>query len=183
MLTSFITIAALAASLTSASPMIKRQTAQPTADQLAQAVINWQADTGAVSNFLNVAAAGLETDNTAFEADALSAFNSENDETTQKTVFDSLFLAQGVPSIVAANDVLATQGTFMAVVNGLNDLAQNGFANIGDVDTINNGRCGQVLPAIDQYFLEAFNTLNGDESLTIDIGTAPLTAIRPFACQ
>ena len=78
----------------------------------------WFGDTSLVSQFLSEATSlsGQDLANA-----AASALGSENDELIHKGVLDSLLLnvASPDPNIVAANNVLVTQGTFQFVVSGL----------------------------------------------------------------
>jgi hypothetical protein len=86
---------------------------------------NWVADTSFVSNFLSIAET-LSGANLANQAQA--ALNAENDELTWKAALDSVFVFVGNPdpTVQVANAVLVDQGTFMIVVKGLQDLANNG---------------------------------------------------------
>jgi len=166
------------------------------ANDIKNAVFAWRDDTLAVSNFLNRRGAGEDDDE--FKADAASALASENDELTHKAVLDAQLCGTTDPSGCAstvngsddlqnANNVLVAQGTFGTVVTLLGDIAQDGLVDAHLVDTINfgipigapNGRCPQVLPAIDTYFRTASDILIaqfGDDSL---VG---VTAVRPTAC-
>lgn len=160
---------ALLPAFTAAGPMTTRQTA----DDLLGAVQAWHDDTGAVSNFLNVAAAGIITDNTDFMGAAAQAHGSEVDELTHKAVLDNFLAPFAVESIITANTTLVTDGNFQFVVDSLQTISEQGFAALFLVDQINAIRCGNVLPAIDAYFAEIAATE----------GTDALTAVRPFACQ
>ena len=174
---SIISAAAIIAfsTLTMATP-IKRQSG-PTADDLANAVYAWQADTATVSEFLNIAA--LYTDDATFIEAATIALNAENDELTHKAVIDAVF--GGYPDIITANNVLVNEGTFGAVVSGLQDMVNNGMAAIGDVAIINANRCPNVLPAIDMYFGVVENALTtAPEGLTLAVPVGG--AVRPIVC-
>lgn len=155
---------------------------QPTADDLNNAVLQWQSDTSLVSNFLNVAVDpnGPPTGQDLLN-DASSALGSENDELNWKAIIDGSDLAFEDPRIAQANDILATQGTFNQVVTGLQDISINGDSvRQTDVDNINNVRCSQVLPAIDMYFAAVADFLN---SVSDEGPFQTQTAVRPFACQ
>lgn len=160
-----------------AAANIKRQQGI-TADDLANAVNAWQADTATVSSFLNNAAS--YTDDATFVAAAQVALNAENDELNHKQVIDDVFLGVNL-DIVNANTVLVGERKFAMVVAGLQDMVNNGLEAIGDVDIINANRCANVLPAIDTYFSVV------EQSLTIspqglDIPVPVGGAIRPVAC-
>jgi hypothetical protein len=133
---------------------------------------NWDADTGIVSSFLSTAKSLDQADLTAQAGIALAA---EKDELNWKAVLDSQFVFVSNPDSAA---VLVDQGTFQIVVNGLQNLADNGATMTPDevttaVQSINQDRCTFVLPAIDQYFIAAGNL--------IDNGNI-LTAVRPTNC-
>lgn len=86
----------------------------PSDKQIMNAVMSWMNDTGKVTKFLNTA--------TSFSGDeytrqATIALNAEKDELNHKMVLDA---ALGTMKMVQdANDTLATQGTFQAVVDTL----------------------------------------------------------------
>jgi hypothetical protein len=169
-------IMAILPALGAAGPVKRQQVI--TADDLANAVSAWQADTATVSSFLNNAAS--YTDDATFIEAAQIALNAENDELTHKAVIDALFLNVN-PDIANANNVLVGEQTFANVVAELQDMVNNGLAAIGDVDIINANRCPNVLPAIDTYFAVV------EESLTtspqgLDIPVPVGGAIRPVAC-
>jgi len=174
------------------------------ADDIRNAVLAWRDDTAMVSNFLNVAADTVLSDDD-LKTDAGLAFNSENDELTHKTVLDTQLCGQSggctqtlcspdangnevcSSDLANANTVLVTQGTFQSVVDLLGDLKDNGNAGLtnDDLDKINNGhdgiggRCTSVLPAIDTYFAQASATLISDFG---DSSLEGVTAVRPAAC-
>ncbi|KAI9656305.1 MAG: hypothetical protein M1821_004968 [Bathelium mastoideum] len=191
---STLTALFLLSSISTASPLLsKRQSTppppqatptepQPTADDLNNAVLKWQADTGLVSNFLNVAVDpnGPPTGQDLLN-DASSAFGSETDELNWKAVIDGSDVAFEDTRIAQANEILVTQGTFNMVVQGLQDISVSGdIVRQQDVDNINDVRCNQVLPAIDMYFAAVADFLNS----VSDEGTFETqTAVRPFACQ
>jgi hypothetical protein len=138
---------------------------------------NWDADTGIVSSFLSTAESLDQADLTAQAGIALAA---EKDELNWKAVLDSQFVFVSNPdsAVQVANAVLVDQVTFQIVVNGLQNLADNGATMTPDevttaVQSINQDRCTFVLPAIDQYFIAAGNL--------IDNGNI-LTAVRPTNC-
>ena len=164
---------ALSCNIAYSIPLAARQ--DPESVDTAQG--NWVADTSLVSNFLSIAET-LSGNKLANQAQA--ALNAENDELTWKAALDSVFVFvdNPDPTVQVANGVLVDQGTFMIVVNGLQDLATNGAGYTTDqvvakVQAINQDRCNLVLPAIDQYFIAASNFLNN--------GT-PLTAVRATNC-
>jgi len=186
--------AAIILASASAQPSSKRQqTADP---NFVAAIGNWQADTGAVSSFLDsVATFVANNDNTDFLAAANSALTSENDELTWKGILDAEICQTGDPNfdpncaaaIATANNQLVTLGSFGAVVAELQSMTAFG---IGDAEiratTINcgtatiGGRCSYVLPAINTYFQwAAFELCNyyGDCSQN---GKAP---IYPQSCS
>jgi hypothetical protein len=168
-------VMALLPALGAAGLITKRQATGPTANQLAQAVNDWQADTAAVSAFLNFAP--TFTDEAAFINAAQSALNSENDETFHKAVIDMTFFNV----IGEANNTLITEGTFNMVVMGLQNLVNNGLAALDTITSINQNRCGNVLPAIDMYFFAVENALTTfPDGLSIPVPTGG--AVRPSAC-
>lgn len=132
--------------------------------QIANAVMSWMADTNKVTNFLNMAAS-MSGDE--FTTQATIALNSEKDELNHKQVLDD---ALGQTQMVQqANEVLANQGTFQAVVDALQQMVNEGPDNAqATVDDINANRCVNVLPNIDMYFAAA--------------GSASVTSVRPTGC-
>jgi hypothetical protein len=174
--TSTIATVALLSSLSAANP-IKRQAAV-TADLLAANVAAWQADTGVVSHFLDIASSF--TDDDLFRGAAVAALNAENDELAHKGLVDRVFL-DNFPNIQNANNVLVNQGTFAQVVNDLTTLANVGLAAVGTVPAINANRCINVLPAIDAYFATVENALTmSPQGLTLPVPVGG--AVRPLAC-
>jgi hypothetical protein len=168
-------VMALLPALGAAGPITKRQATGPTADQLALAVDRWQADTVAVSSFLDLAP--TFTDELAFINAAQSALNSENNELVHKAIIDMTFFNV----IGAANNTLVTRGTFDIVVAGLQTLVNNGLAALNTIPSINQNRCGNVLPAIDMYFFaveNALTTFPGGLTIPVPFGGA----VRPSAC-
>jgi len=86
----------------------------PSDKQVMNAVMSWMNDTGKVSKFLNTATSFSGDE---FTRQATIALNAEKDELNHKMVLDA---AVGTMDMVkAANDTLATQGTFQAVVDTL----------------------------------------------------------------
>ncbi|KAJ9618688.1 hypothetical protein H2203_008892 [Taxawa tesnikishii (nom. ined.)] len=186
---STIIAAAMLAALTTAIPL--RQTKRddlPTADAIAIAVSKWQADTAAVSQFLNIAPTfrtAFGDNEPAFKLEAQVALNSELDELLHKGVLDTFFVLDGTPSdITSANTTLVDDGTFQQVVDKLQDMATNGFAALdaGDVDAINANRCARVLPAIDAYFQSIESFLSDSEDVSADVAKPSGGAVRPAAC-
>lgn len=89
----------------------------PSDVQVMNAVMAWMNDTGKVSNFLNTASSFSGDE---FTKQATIALNSEKDELNHKMVLDA---AVGTTDMAqAANDTLATQGTFQAVVDALQSM-------------------------------------------------------------
>jgi hypothetical protein len=174
--TSTIATVALLSSLSAATP-IKRQ-AVVTADLLASNIAAWQADTAAVSHFLDIAS--TFTDDTLFRGAAVAALNAENDELAHKGLIDRVFLGT-TPAIQNANNILVNQGTFAQVVTDLTNLANLGLAAVGTVPAINANRCFNVLPAIDAYFATVENALTtSPQGLTLPVPVGG--AVRPLAC-
>lgn len=143
--------------------------------QIADAQNEWEHDTGSVSQFLSALPGFLGQ---AFEitASAQAALIAETDELTHKQVLDAAFGSD--PRIVAANDILVTQGKFQFVVDSLTNLQNNGGSLSSEeitqlLQSTNAVRCGYVLPAIDVYFRVAAEKLNNG-------GT--LVAVRPNNC-
>jgi hypothetical protein len=110
-------------------------TATPT--DLPTAVSNWMADTSMVSNFLNTGNA--MTNDTAFKAAALVAFNAEVDELTHKAIIEQT-LSQN-PTVQGANSTLAGGGAFQDVVDKLMIMSMMGKAAANNIDLINQNRC------------------------------------------
>lgn len=157
------TIAILAAlsNLALGAPLISRQSNPPSIQHIADAQNEWAADTSKVSQFLSAAENLSPTD---LVTQAATALANEKDELLHKMVLDNEFLSSN-PSVQQANDVLVNQGKFQDVVNGLQDLADNGGSLTSDevtsrIQTINQGRCTFVLPAIDTYFQASSSVLN-----------------------
>ncbi|KAF1961886.1 hypothetical protein CC80DRAFT_589360 [Byssothecium circinans] len=119
----------------------------PSANDLATAVSNWQADTSMVSNFLNTGAS--IQNNVAFKQAATVAFNAEVDELNHKAIIDAANSQQ--PNVISANSTLATGGAFQDVVDKLQIMSQQGRAAVANIDLINQNRCVNVLPNIDAY--------------------------------
>jgi hypothetical protein len=158
-----------AASATGAPTLTDAQ--QATA--LSSACAAWVADTGIVSNFLNIGA-GLVNDTSEFENQANIALQAEDDELLHKAAIDQLI--GNDPTISLANLTL-TDGSFQSVVNGLADMALNGPSRAADIPSIDTVRCPQILPAIDAYCAIA-------AEFAAPLGVMfSLRAIRPSACS
>ncbi|KAF2791233.1 hypothetical protein K505DRAFT_208888, partial [Melanomma pulvis-pyrius CBS 109.77] len=138
--------------------------ASTTPTDLPTAVANWMADTSMVSNFLNTGAA--MTNDTAFKAAALVAFNAEVDELTHKAIIEQT-LSQD-PTVQGANSTLAGGGAFQDVVDKLMIMSMMGRAAMQNIDLINQNRCVNVLPNIDAYM-----AATGSQS----------QAVRPAVCD
>ncbi|KUJ20295.1 uncharacterized protein LY89DRAFT_567710, partial [Mollisia scopiformis] len=136
----------------------------PSDVQVMNAVMSWMNDTGKVSKFLNTATSFSGDE---FTRQATIALNSEKDELNHKMILDA---AVGQMDMVqAANDTLATQGTFQAVVDALQSMVDNGPDTAQmQVDAINQNRCVNVLPNIDAYFAAA--------------GQPDMQSVRPSGC-
>ncbi|PSN58546.1 hypothetical protein BS50DRAFT_158640 [Corynespora cassiicola Philippines] len=128
----------------------------------------WARDVGHVSQFLDESAQIPPAD---FIARATTALAFEKEGLGRKALIDEVLHVD--PSIQAANEVLVTEGTSETVLKLLEDMAGNGVNSIGNVQDINNIRCGRVLPAIDAYF----NAVTG-----LDASFGRLVASRPEAC-
>jgi hypothetical protein len=122
-------------------------TATPT--DLPTAVSNWMADTSMVSNFLNTGNA--MTNDTAFKAAALVAFNAEVDELTHKAIIEQT-LSQN-PTVQGANSTLAGGGAFQDVVDKLMIMSMMGKAAANNIDLINQNRCVNGLFICDSHFI------------------------------
>lgn len=132
--------------------------------QVANAVTSWMNDTGKVTKFLNTATSFTGDE---FTRQATIALNAEIDELNHKTILDAAFGQMAM--VQAANDTLATQGTFQAVVDTLQSMVDSGPDTAqAQVDVINKNRCVNVLPNIDMYFAAA--------------GSASVQAVRPTGC-
>ena len=132
--------------------------------QVANAVTSWMNDTAKVTKFLNTATSFTGDE---FTRQATIALNAEIDELNHKTILDAAFGQMAM--IQAANDTLATQGTFQAVVDTLQSMVDSGPDTAqAQVDVINKNRCVNVLPNIDMYFAAA--------------GSASIQAVRPTGC-
>jgi len=136
---------------------------QPSPEDIQNAVNNWMANTGKVSNFLNIAE-GISGEN--YHNQAQIAQADEKDELNHKAVLDQAFGYQS--GVQTANDSLVTNGHFQAVINALAVMVQGGPSVATDnVNIINLNRCKNVLPSIDAYFAAA--------------GTSQ-TSVRPKVC-
>ena len=138
----------------------------PNSVEINNAVNGWMADTGMVSDFLNKAQS-LTNNADQFMAAATTAFNAEVNELTNKAVLDNAPFGN-TQQVQDANNILDTQGNFQQVVDLLKQMAEQGPSSVNLVDTINTGRCANVLPNIDAYFQAA--------------GTNQM-AVRPTACD
>jgi hypothetical protein len=87
------------------------------------AVNGWMNDTGKVTNFLNTATSLTGSD---YTTAATIALNAEKDELNHKAVLDA---GLDPAAIQSANDTLATQGTFQAVVDALQASKSYRFLN------------------------------------------------------
>ncbi|KAH8647450.1 hypothetical protein BGZ60DRAFT_423862 [Tricladium varicosporioides] len=136
----------------------------PSDTQIANAVMSWMNDTAKVTKFLNTATS-LSGDE--FTKQATIALNAEVDELNHKMILD---MGLGMMDMVqAANDTLATAGTFQAVVDALQQMVNDGPDTAqSQVTAINNNRCVNVLPNIDMYFAAA--------------GSASIKSARPTGC-
>ena len=165
-----------------------------TQQQLLNAVRSWQDDTDEVSSFLDLSV-GFDQSSDNFASLAIDALGQEKDELKHKATIEQLVGIGSTScsigndqclSVTAANDTLVADGTFQSVVNLLQDMSNNGLSAIGAVDKINNGhdgiggRCGSVLPAIDEYFLSASEFLQQNFNDNSLVGQQ---AIRPKACN
>jgi len=115
----------------------------------AEAAANWMKDTGIVSNFLNIAATLKGAD---YTRNAQLALDAEKNELTHKAILDKVPSITGTQTIQNANNSLATEGHFQAVVTALQDMVNKGPSiAVADTIAINSNRCVYVLPAIDAY--------------------------------
>lgn len=115
--------------------------------QVANAVVGWMTDTGKVTKFLNTATSFTGDE---YTQQATIALNAEIDELNHKAVLD---VALDPAAIQSANDTLATQGNFQAVVDSLKAMVKEGPDTAQSrVNEINNNRCVNVLPNINIYF-------------------------------
>jgi hypothetical protein len=108
------TAKAAATSASSASTPSGSASGTPSDKQIANAVVSWMNDTGKVTKFLNTATS-LSGDE--FTKQATIALNAEKDELNHKMVLDAAL--GNMAMVQMANDTLATQGTFQAVVDTL----------------------------------------------------------------
>jgi hypothetical protein len=150
-------------------PIISRQGNLPTLQNIADAQNQWASDTSKVSQFLSVAESLNSRD---LVSQAAIALANEKDELCHKAVLDNQFIFVSNPdkNVQHANNELVDQGTFLAVVNGLQALVDNGaHMSPSDVSaaikSINMGRCSLVLPSIDTYFQASGNLLNNGVTL------------------
>jgi len=143
---------------------------QQTAQLMQTSIDAWMRDTGVVSNFLNIGP-NIQ-DEATFRNQAQIAHSAEVDELTQKAVLDQ-FMPNN-QNVKAANATLSN-GAFQLVVDRLDDMARQGFAQKNGIDDINKDRCVNVLPNIDAYMREA--------ALTIGNGQGIQQSVRPAACS
>ncbi|KAF1917437.1 hypothetical protein BDU57DRAFT_471120, partial [Ampelomyces quisqualis] len=137
---------------------------QPSSADIASAVSNWQSDTSMVSDFLN--RGPTIKNNVAFKQAAMVAFNAEVDELNQKAIIDA---ANGAdPNVIAANSTLETGGAFQDVVDKLEQMSKQGLAAVGNIDSINQNRCVNVLPNIDAYMASTGSTSQAIRPTTCD---------------
>ncbi|KAK3639992.1 hypothetical protein LTR56_012166 [Elasticomyces elasticus] len=191
-----VVVASLLVSSTLATPLIKREDLSASdAAIIKQAALAWQANTRAVSEFLDAAAAILSVEQEGVTVDlrglAATALNHEINELQQKGDLEDQACVvdtncqdtvQGFESLLSAKTQLES-GTFQSVVDQLTVLSGDAGTNFdaikASVDIINNGpsgRCQGVLPAIDQYFSVASDALSDDSLFGV-------RAIRPNACN
>ncbi|KAH8586723.1 hypothetical protein B0O99DRAFT_50154 [Bisporella sp. PMI_857] len=106
-------------------PIISRQGNLPTLQNIADAQNQWASDTSKVSQFLSVAESLNSRD---LVSQAAIALANEKDELSHKAVLDNQFIFVSNPdkNVQHANNELVDQGTFLAVVNGLQALVDNG---------------------------------------------------------
>ncbi|KAK5678264.1 hypothetical protein LTS10_009436 [Elasticomyces elasticus] len=190
-----VSAASLLVSSAIATPLNKREGLSASdATIITQAALDWQANTRAVSAFLDAAAAILSVEQEGVTVDirglAATALDHEINELQQKGDLENQACAvdtncqdtiQGFESLFSAKTQLES-GTFQGVVDQLTALTGDAGTNFDSIrtsiDIINNGpsgRCQGVLTAIDQYFSVASDAL-GDDSLF------GVRAIRPYAC-
>ncbi|KAH8587104.1 hypothetical protein B0O99DRAFT_694795 [Bisporella sp. PMI_857] len=132
--------------------------------QVGNAVLGWMNDTGKVTKFLNTATSFTGDE---YTKQATIAFNAEVDELNHKAILDAALGDQ--PDVQAANDTLATKGTFQAVVDALQAMVNEGPDTAQQrVTEINNNRCVNVLPNINKYFAAA--------------GSGTVSAVVPTGC-
>jgi hypothetical protein len=150
-------------------PIISRQGNLPTLQNIADAQNQWASDTSKVSQFLSVAESLNSRD---LVSQAAIALANEKDELSHKAVLDNQFIFVSNPdtNVQHANNELVDQGTFLAVVNGLQALVDNGAHMLPSdvsaaIKSINMGRCSLVLPSIDTYFQASGNLLNNGVTL------------------
>ncbi|KAK4891642.1 hypothetical protein LTR27_009811 [Elasticomyces elasticus] len=190
-----VAAAALLVSSAVATPLIKRG-GLPASDAaiIKQAALAWQANTRAVSDFLDAAAAILSVEQEGVTVDirglAATALDHEINELQQKGDLENQACAvdtncqdtvQGFEPLLGAKTQLES-GTFQSVVDQLTILSGDAGTDFDairtSVDLINNGpsgRCQGVLPAIDQYFSVASDALSEGSLFGV-------RAIRPSAC-
>ncbi|KAK4957467.1 hypothetical protein LTR10_005430 [Elasticomyces elasticus] len=190
-----VAAAALLISSAVATPLIKREGLfESDAAIVKQAALAWQANTRAVSDFLDAAAAILSVEQEGVTVDlrglAVTALDHEINELQQKGDLEDQACVvdtncqntvQGFESLLGAKTQLES-GTFQSVVDQLTLLSGDAGTDFDairtSVDIINNGpngRCQGVLPAIDQYFSVASDALSDDSLFGV-------RAIRPNAC-
>ncbi|KAJ3004368.1 hypothetical protein HKX48_001260 [Thoreauomyces humboldtii] len=143
----------------------------PTSAELVAAAEAWRADTMKVSHYLNIAST---LSGQVLKTAAAAANVAEKDELTHKAVIDRHPISK-TAAVVAANNMLVTEGHFQAVVDALTDVTQKGTASKDTPPVINANRCPNVLFAIDAY-LRAANTAAGGNKV------ANPSAVRPVAC-
>jgi hypothetical protein len=108
--------------------------------QIANAVSSWMNDTAKVTKFLNTATSLTGDD---YTKQATIALNAEKDELNHKKILDT---AMGqMAYVIAANNVLETQGSFQNVVDILQKMVNEGpdMAQ-ANVNAINQNRCINV---------------------------------------
>lgn len=136
---------------------------------LQAAVDGWAADTGMVSNFLNIG--NVTPKGQLFNSAANIAFAAEVDELTHKAALDKIIAADPQVSIAS---LTLTNGVFQSVVDNLQIMSVQGKGKQSLIDAINTVRCTQILPSIDTYMAVA--------AKVIGPGAILRTAVRPLAC-
>lgn len=143
-----------------------------TAQSMQLAIRNWMSDTTLVSQFLNTGKS--IQDDTQFKKMADGAFKAEVDELTNMGVL--MKVIGNDPRVSIANQTLLN-GVFQMVVDNLQIMSFQGMAKSNLIDTINAGRCPQVLPSIDTYMVVAAEYMQAS-----NISGFQSRAARPDAC-
>lgn len=143
-----------------------------TAQSMQLAIRNWMSDTTVVSQFLNTGKS--ISDETQFKKMADGAFKAEVDELTNMGVLNEVI--GNDPRVSIANQTLLN-GVFQMVVDNLQIMSFQGQSKMNLIDTINAGRCSQVLPSIDAYMIVATEYMQNS-----NISGFQSRAARPDAC-